>query len=172
GFRSGRAGVSLPGVCCVGGDRATGPPFGEWWWGSCGVSPPPRRGLSPRCLVCRRCSRPVHGHNTTPPLLRSQEGRGKFLGRSGRTCEGPRPGRTRARTDGAGAARGGVVVWPDFAPVAPGSLSPECVVWVAIGPQALLLVSGGGGGLVGCRSARGWVSLRVGCCGGGGAATG
>src|SRR5690606_6214376 len=38
---------------------------------------------------------------------------------------------------------GGVVVWPDFAPVAPGSLSPECVVWVGLGPRALLSVSGG-----------------------------
>src|SRR5690606_40325768 len=82
GFRSGRAGVSLPGVCCVGGDRATGPPFGEWWW----------------------------------------------------------------------------VVLRGFAPAAPGSLSPECVVWVVIGPQALLLVSGGGGP-AGFRPRRAGVSL-------------
>src|SRR5690606_41178133 len=118
-FRICRAGVSVVVLYSVGGVRATVLTFVEWCWCSCWVSLPSRRGLSPRCLVCRRCSRPVHGHNTTPPLLRSQEGRGKFLGRSGRTCEGPRPGRTRARTDGAGAARGGGVVWPGFASVAP-----------------------------------------------------
>src|SRR5690606_17551777 len=56
---------------------------------------------------------------------------GLLLARGGRRWQGPGRG-----------SPGPLSVWPDFAPVAPGSLSPECVVWVGLWHRALLSVSG------------------------------